>query len=192
MPVWAWIIVVAAAVLVVLGAIAYFVTRRQRTARLQERFGPEYKRAVAERGERREAEAELTERERQRERLDIVPLSPESRDNYVRAWEEVQTRFVDDPSTAVEDADRLVTDVMRERGYPIDDFDQRAADISVDHPEVVQNYRAAHAVYVKSHDDSSKGNGAGTEDLRKGFVHYRALFKELLETRQEGRQEVRS
>jgi hypothetical protein len=90
----------------------------------------------------------------------------------------VQTQFVDDPAEAVNEADRLVTDVMRERGYPIDDFEQRAADISVDHPKVVQNYRAAHAVYL----EQSQENGAGTEGLRQGFVHYRALFEELLET----------
>jgi hypothetical protein len=188
MPVWAWIIVVAVvAALVVLAAMAYYMKNR-RSSRLQQRFGPEYERALAERDSRREAEAELVDRERKREQINIVPLSPESQERYAKSWRDVQTEFVDDPSGAVQKADRLVTDVMRERGYPIDDFEQRAADISVDHPDVVQHYRAAHAIYLKGSGD----NGAGTEDLRQGFVHYRALFEDLLETRERAGQEARS
>jgi hypothetical protein len=190
MPTWAWIVIVAVAALIVLGAIAAWAKTR-RTSRLQERFGSEYDRTVSDRGERGAAESELAERERKRERLDIVPLSPEAQERYAAAWREVQSHFVDDPSDAMKEADRLVTEVMRERGYPIDDFDQRAADISVDHPDVVENYRAAHSVY-RSGSDGSDGNGVGTEDLRQGLVHYRALFEELLETRERTPQEARS
>jgi hypothetical protein len=177
MPTWAWIIIVVVAAVIVLAAIAAWMQQRRRS-QLQDRFGSEYDHTVSERGERRAAEKELADRERKRERLDIVPLSPEAQARYSASWQGVQGHFVDDPVGAVNEADRLVTDVMRDRGYPIDDFEQRAADISVDHPDVVQNYRAAHAVYVKASD----GNAAGTEDLRQGFVHYRALFEELLET----------
>lgn len=180
MPTWAWIVIVVVAALIVLGAIAVWTQQRKRS-QLKERFGSEYDRTVSERGERRAAEKELAERERKRERLDIVPLSSEAQKKYSASWQKVQGRFVDDPSNAVDEADRLVTDVMRDRGYPIDDFEQRADDISVDHPEVVQNYRAAHAVYTKASDGNG---GASTEDLRQGFVHYRALFSELLETRE--------
>jgi len=186
MPTWAWIVIVVVAALIVLGAAAMWMQQRRRS-QLQERFGSEYDRTVSERDDRRAAEKELADRERKRERLDIVPLSPEAQKKYSASWQEVQGHFVDDPSNAVTEADRLVTDVMRDRGYPIEDFEQRADDISVDHPDVVQNYRAAHAVYVKASD----GNGsAGTEDLRQGLVHYRALFNELLETRERSREEA--
>ena len=185
MPDWAWIIIVAAAVLIVL-AVAAIYMRDRRSRSLQERFGSEYERTVEEEGGRRGAERELAERERQRERLDIIALAPEARDRYAESWRTVQTRFVDDPASAVGEADRLLTDVMRERGYPIDDFDKRAADISVDHPDVVENYRAGHALYLKE----DRGE-ADTEDLRQAFVHYRALFSELLDTREGDVQEVR-
>lgn len=186
MPTWAWIIIVVAAAIVVAGAVAAYMARQNQTKRLQERFGPEYDRAVSDRGEQRAAEKELAERERKREQLDIVPLTPEAKEKYTSDWQDVQTRFVDDPPSAVDEADRLVTDVMRDRGYPMDDFDQRAADISVDHPQVVENYRAAHEVY-----EQRQNGGAGTEDLRQAFVHYRALFDELLETRETAGQEAR-
>lgn len=190
MPTWAWIIIVVAAAILVAGAVAAYIARKnqtERTEQLRDRFGPEYDRAVSERGEQRAAEEELSERERKREQLDIVPLTPEARDKYAGSWRDVQTQFVDDPEGAVKDADRLVTDVMRERGYPMDDFEQRAADISVDHPQVVENYRAGHAIYLQQR------NGEGeTEELRQAFVHYRALFEELLETREPAGQEARS
>ena len=181
MPTWAWIVIAVVAVLIVIGTIAAWMQQRRRT-QLKERFGSEYDRTVSEEGDRRAAEKDLADRERKRERLDIVPLSPEAQAKYSESWREVQGQFVDDPADAVNEADGLVTSVMRDRGYPIDDFDQRAEDISVDHPEVVQNYRAAHAVYVKG---SNGDGGASTEDLRQGFVHYRALFTELLETPEE-------
>jgi hypothetical protein len=175
MPEWLWIVVVVV-VLVILALGAWVVVSRQRRERLRGRFGPEYDRAVAEHGGRRGAEAELARREEQRERLDIVPLSPESRERYFESWREVQTGFVDEPSQAVTQADRLVTEVMRERGYPMDDFDQRVADISVDHPEVVEHYRAAHSIHLANEEGE-----ASTEDLRQAVVHYRALFNELLD-----------
>jgi hypothetical protein len=186
MPTWGWIIIAIVFALVVAGAVAAYVARQNQTRRLRERFGSEYDRTVASRGEQRAAEDELAERERKREQLDIVPLTPEARDKYAESWRDVQTRFVDDPPGAVNDADRLVTDVLRERGYPIDDFEQRAADISVDHPNVVENFRAAHAIYLEQ-----QNGGGGTEDLRQAFVHYRALFEELLETREPAGQEAR-
>jgi hypothetical protein len=186
MPTWAWIIIAVVAIVVVVGAIAAWLARQRQTDRLRERFGSEYDRTVSERGERAAAEEELADRERKREQVDIVPLAPEAREKYAGSWREVQTRFVDDPPGAVNDADRLVTDVMRERGYPIDDFEQRAADISVDHPDVVENYRAAHEIYLRQ-----QNGGGETEDLRQAFVHYRALFEELLETRERTGQEAR-
>ena len=183
MPTWAWIIIAVVAALIVIGAIAAWTKQKRRT-QLQERFGSEYDRTVSEQGDRKAAEKDLADRERKRERLDIVPLSPEAQAKYSESWREVQGHFVDDPADAVNEADGLVTNVMRDRGYPIDDFDQRAADISVDHTDVVENYRAAHAVYVKA-SNGNGSEGASTEDLRQGFVHYRALFNELLETREE-------
>jgi hypothetical protein len=179
MPVWGWVLIAAA--IVVIAAVAIIVTRwansRKRTERLKERFGPEYERTVGEAGEQSTAEDELAARERKRDKLDIVPLSPGAREKYADSWRTVQTAFVDNPSSAVGDADRLVTQVMRDRGYPIDDFDQRAADISVDHPKVVENYRTAHSIYLLQEEGD-----VGTEDQREAFVHYRALFEKLLET----------
>ena len=186
MPTWGWFVIAVVAALVVAFAIAAYIARQNQTKRLRGRFGPEYDRTVSDRGEQRAAEKEPAEREHKREQLDIVPLTPEARESYTGEWQDVQTRFVDDPASAVQDADRLVTNVMQDRGYPMDDFEQRAADISVDHPQVVENYRAAHAIYVQR-----QNNGAGTEDLRQAFVHYRALFDELLETRETAGQEAR-
>ena len=178
MPAWGWFFV-AAAIFVII-ALAIMVSRmviaRRRTHRLKERFGPEYERTVGQLGEQHAAEKELAARERKRAKLDIVPLAPEARERYADTWQTVQTAFVDDPSNAVEEADRLLTQVMRARGYPIDDFDQQAADISVDHPTVVENYRAAHSIHLRQEQDD-----VGTEDQRKAFVHYRALFEKLLE-----------
>jgi hypothetical protein len=180
MPVWGWILI-AAVVIAVLAIIAAFtVIRRKRTERLKKQFGPEYERAVGEAGEQRTAEKELVARERKRKKLDIVALPPQARANYADRWRTVQIDFVDNPSSAVGDADRLVAHVMRDRGYPIDDFDQRAADISVDHPDVGESYRGAHTIYERQ----QRGD-VGTEDLREAFVHYRKLFEKLLETDQE-------
>jgi hypothetical protein len=179
MPAWSWIVIAVVVVIAVALAaiVARSALRRKRTERLKEHFGPEYERAVGEAGDQGAAEKELVSRERQRQKLDIVALAPESRAKYAELWHGVQTAFVDDPARAVGDANRLVTQVMRDRGYPIDDFDQRAADISVDHPNVVEHYRAAHVLHL-----AQEQGDIGTEAQREAFVHYRALFEKLLET----------
>ena len=169
MPGWAWAIVIAAAIVVV-ALVVWQALKARRTRTLQDRFGPEYERAVDQTDDRREAEAELTERAKRRDELDIRPLTTASRTRYLEEWQRVQALFVDDPSGAVGEADSLIQSVMRERGYPVDDFDQRAADISVDHPEAVENYRQGHRL-----------RGGDTEEQRQAMVHYRALFDELLE-----------
>jgi hypothetical protein len=175
MPVWAWIVIAVGAVVVI--ALALFGADRQRSRHLEEKFGPEYGRTVRERGDRRAAESELRDREQTRKQLEITPLSSRQRESYRREWEQVQSAFVDDPSGAVGEADRLVAEVMRERGYPVDDFEEQAAVVSVDHPNVVANYREGHAIYT------SFGRGdASTEDLRQAMKHYRALFDDLLES----------
>jgi hypothetical protein len=176
MPTWAWIVIVIAAVML-LGAVAWSAYNGRKRKHLQERFGSEYDRTVADAPSRREAEADLAERQKRREELEIRPLEQSSRDRYASEWHNTQARFVDDPEEAVGEADRLIQQVMRERGYPVDDFDQRAADLSVDHPEVISNYRAAHGISV-----ANERGKASTEDLRTAMVHYRALFEELLET----------
>jgi hypothetical protein len=179
MPAWSWIVIAAAVVIVVAMAVivARSVNRRKRSERLKNHFGPEYERAVGEAGDQRAGEKELVARERKRQKLDIVALAPEAHAKYAEHWRTVQTAFVDNPSKAVGDADRLVTQVMRERGYPVDDFDQRAADISVDHPNVVEHYRAAHTLHM-----AQEQGDIGTEAQREAFVHYRALFEKLLAT----------
>ena len=179
MPAWSWIVIAAAVVIVVAMAVivARSVNRRKRSERLKNHFGPEYERAVGEAGDQRAGEKELVARERKRQKLDIFALAPEAHAKYAEHWRTVQTAFVDNPSKAVGDADRLVTHVMRERGYPVDDFDQRAADISVDHPNVVEHYRAAHTLHM-----AQERGDIGTEAQREAFVHYRALFEKLLAT----------
>jgi hypothetical protein len=178
MSTWVWIVIIAAVVLALLLIAAAVMRRRQqRSAELREGFGPEYDRTVEDTGSRRRAEAELAERQERREELDIRPLTPAARDRYMDRWRDTQTHFVDDPGSSVGGADSLVQEVMRERGYPTDDFEQRAADISVDHPHIVEHYRSAHEIAL-AHERGE----ASTEDLRQSLVHYRALFEELLET----------
>lgn len=177
MPSWGWIAIVVIVVFLVLAVtVGGWGVGRRRTKKLKERFGPEYDRTVRQVGKKRAAERELTTRQRKRGQLDIVALSPEAGERYAANWQAVQAAFVDHPSSALTDADHLVTQVMRERGYPIDDFQRRAADISVDHPTVVENYRSAHSIYRSQQDGE-----VSTEDQRKAFVHYRALFEKLLE-----------
>ena len=173
MDMWVWIVIAAAAVVVLL-AIWWLAARKRRTSHLREDFGPEYDRTVENRGSRRKAEAELVDRETRREELDIKPLAQGARDRFANRWRGVQERFVDNPGAALRDAHVLVVEVMQARGYPTDDFEQRAADVSVDHPEVVENYRSAHEITQRADAD--------TEDQRQALVHYRALFDELLET----------
>lgn len=178
MPVWQWILIAAVVVVVVAAVIAASVLRsRKKTRRLRQHYGGEYERLVDEAGGQKAAEKELTARERKRDKLDIVPLTPSALSDFTGRWYQVQAGFVDNPATAVGVADRLVTEVMRQRGYPVDDFDQRAADISVDHPQIVENYRSAHGIHL-----SQQNGDVSTEQQREAFVHYRALFERLLET----------
>lgn len=176
MDLWVWI-VLGAVVLAIIAIAVYMATQRRRSAELRESFGSEYDRAIGDADDVRSGEAELAARRDRREQLDIRPLTPAAADRYTRSWEATQGRFVDDPNAALAEADMLVASVMRDRGYPVEDFDQRAADVSVDHPDVVEHYREAHAVSVRSGDVE-----VSTEDMRQGLVHYRALFEELLET----------
>jgi len=176
MDTWVWIVIAAVAVIVVL-AVIWSATRARRTSALRDTFGREYDRTVDQSGGRRAAEKELLERQKQHDELELKPLSPEARDRYVRRWQSTQTRFVDDPRGAVAEADTLVQEVMQERGYPTDDFERRVADISVDHPDLVEKYRTAHGIA-----ESAERGDASTEDMRHSVRHYRALFAELLET----------
>jgi hypothetical protein len=174
--------ILAVVVVLVLIALAawYFVQKRQ-SERLQQRFGPEYGRAVDEHGSRTKAELELKAREERVGKLNIVPLSPSDASKFSQAWANVQASFVDNPKGVVAQADQLVRELMAKRGYPVADFEHRAADISVDHPAVVENYRAAQLIAARD----TRGE-ASTEDLRNAVVHYRVLFNELLEVRQDG------
>jgi len=174
MDAWVWIVIAVAVVAIVL--VVWLASRHHRTTELRDRFGPEYDRVVQQTDDRREAEAELMERRDRRDALDIRPLPSAARERYANSWQQVQTRFVDDPTSALEDADILVVDVMSARGYPVDRFDDRTDTVSVDHPEVIEHYREGHRI--------AELNGAGrasTEDLRQALVHYRAMFDVLLE-----------
>jgi hypothetical protein len=169
-------VVIALAAVVVLAIVVWQALARRRTGQLQEQFGPEYDRTVGTAESKREAEAELQAREERRRELEIRPLPQAARYRYLEAWQGVQSQFVDDPSAAVARADELIQSVMSERGYPVEDFEQRAADVSVDHPQVVENYREGHRLA------QSSANGSGsTEDLRQAMRRYRALFDDLVE-----------
>ncbi len=172
------LIVLAAVVVVILAVLAWFLVRRRRrtTAELRQRFGSEYDRAVREHGSERKAEAKLADREERVEKLKLRDLDPMERERFSKQWESVQSRFVDSPKGAVAEADDLVSSLMKTRGYPVSDFDQRAADISVDHPRVVENYRSGHEIALRVGK-----NGATTEDLRTAMIHYRSLFVELVQ-----------
>jgi len=170
-----WLVI--AVVAIVVAAIGWYWARTERTARLRRRFGSEYDRTVHQTGDLKRAEAALEARARRVERLHIQSLNEADQRRYNSAWRDLQTRFVDDPKSAVTAADRLVGEVMDARGYPVGDVERRVEDISVDHPDVVMNYRAAREIA-----DRHAAGRASTEDLRQAMVHYRALFSELLGT----------
>lgn len=179
MDTWMWIVL--AALVVAAAVVAVAASRKRRSTQLREGFGPEYDRVVEDAGDRKEAERELQERRERREEFDVRPLSDGARTRYAEEWRLVQARFVDEPDAAVRDADMLVQRVMEERGYPVaDDFEARAVDVSVDHPDVVENFREGHRLV-----------GGDTEELRRAMVHFRSLFDELLEGGR-SREEVRS
>ena len=172
------LIALAVGVVLVVAMLAWLYVRRRKTttAALRQRFGPEYERAVREQGSERRAEAQLADREKRVERFKIRDLDPTERERFSGQWHALQSRFVDDPKGAVTEADALVSSLMQARGYPVCDFDQRAAGISVDHPRVVTNYRSAHEVALRL----GKGE-ASTEDLRTAMIHYRSLFEEFVQ-----------
>jgi hypothetical protein len=172
------LIALVAAVIVILALVAWLYVRKRRstTVDMRTKFGPEYDRAVLTHGSQRKAEAKLADREKRVEKLNIRDLDPTEHERFSKRWEAVQARFVDSPKGAVAEADDLVSSAMKARGYPVSDFDQRAADISVDHPRVVENYRSAHAIALRVGKDA-----ATTEDLRTAMIHYRSLFEELVQ-----------
>jgi hypothetical protein len=174
MDTWIWIVIAVVVVLIVVAIVAAAASRRRRR-HLQQRFGPEYDRTVDSADRRRQAERDLREREARHDELELRPLSEASRQRYTQQWQEMQSGFVDRPQVAVADADRLITDLMRERGYPVDDFETRSDLVSVDHPDVVQNYRTAHGIAVRTVEGRTS-----TEDLRQAVISYRALFEEML------------
>ncbi len=169
-------LIVALVVVLVAGIAAFLVHRKRRTERLRTQFGgAEYARAVEQGGNVRHGEAGLEKRAERVEKFHVRPLAAGDRARFVESWRGVQARFVDGPAGAVTEADQLLGDVMSTRGYPVSDFEQRAADISVDHPLVLENYRTAHAIALRQIQGQ-----ASTEDLRQAMVHYRTLFEELI------------
>src|SRR5579864_9388444 len=173
------LIALVAAVIVIVAVLAwlYVRKRRSRTQDLRQKFGSEYDRAVLAHGSERKAQSKLEDREKRVEKLKIRDLDPSEHERYSKQWEAVQSRFVDSPKGAVAEADDLVSSVMKTRGYPVSDFDQRAADISVDHPRVVENYRSAHEIALRLGKDQTT-----TEDLRTAMIYYRSLFEKLVQT----------
>jgi hypothetical protein len=174
-----WIVIAVAAVVLVLIVIALVTAARNRQRRraLHDRFGSEYDRTIDDADKRRHGERELQDRIDLRDRLDIRPLPAAARDRYAAQWQDAQSRFVDQPAVVVMEADALVTNVMRDRGYPVDDWDQQAAVVSVDHPQIVEDYRVAHDVA-----DRSRSGQTTTDDQREAFLRYRSLFDALLDT----------
>ena len=170
-----WVLLIIG--IIVLAAIVWFAVRASKTRALQRDFGPEYDRTIARSGGQRDAESELAERRERVSALRIRPLSQPDRDRFAAEWTKVQAEFVDAPSESVSDADALIQRVMAHRGYPMEDFERRAADVSVEHPDVVENYRSAHSIAVK---EARAERDADTEALRKAMVYYRSLFDELL------------
>lgn len=172
------LIIVVVVLLVAVIAIGIPFMRRQRSEHLREQFGPEYERSLSQTGDRKAAEKDLRERQQRHSSLEIRVLRPEERDRFQESWNSVQRSFVDDPTLALQDADELVTEIMRVRGYPVDDFDRRADDISVDHPDVVHHYREARTIR-----DASPGGAVNTEQQRRALTSYRSLIEPLLGSR---------
>lgn len=168
---------IGAIVLILIVVAAVAIARRAQSARLQRRFGPEYDRVEHERGDRAQAERELARREERVKRFKLADLPPGARERYLDEWRQVQATFVDEPAASIRRADALIANVMRDRGYPPADFDQRAADLSTDHARTLQDYRTAHDISVRAQN----GN-ANTEELRQAMVHYRTLFDDLVGT----------
>jgi len=170
------LILIGVVILALIAVAGWLILRKKETQALEKRFGPEYDRAVEELGSRPKAEAELKARQKRVEQLHIVPLAPAEARRFSDSWRALQGRFVDNPKGVLAEADQLVRELMQQRGYPVGDFDRRAADISVDHPAVVDHYRAAHDIALRDrHGD------VDTEGMRQAVIHYRALFAELLE-----------
>jgi hypothetical protein len=172
------LIVLVGAVILIIAVVVWLYARKRKstTADLRQKFGPEYERAVLTHGSERKAEAKLADREKRVEKLNIRDLDSMERESFSKRWEAVQSRFVDSPKGAVAEADDLVSSVMKARGYPLSDFDQRADDISVDHPQVMENYRSAHEIALRVGKEQ-----ASTEELRTAMIHYRGLFEELVQ-----------
>jgi len=168
-------VLAAVGILLVAALVWLYVARRKSTtAKLRKKFGPEYDRAVGIHGAGRKAELKLEDREKRVEKFKIRELDPKERESFLKQWESVQSHFVDSPKGAVTEADELISSLMKTRGYPVSEFDQRAADISVDHPRVMENYRSAHEIALRVGK-----NEATTEDLRMAMIYYRSLFEEL-------------
>ena len=174
METWVWIVIAGAVFVVAVIALAAWL-RRDRRRRLQDQFGPEYDRTVQSTDKRRDAERDLLGRVERHDALDLHPLSDTARARYEREWGELQARFVDHPQVAVTAADGLVSNVMRDRGYPVENFEEQSALVSVDHPDIVEKYRRGHRIYSKAGDGT-----ATTEDLRIAVISYRDLFDELM------------
>jgi hypothetical protein len=173
-----YMIIAVVLVLVIVGAIlAPIFARRKRSERLHDQFGTEYDHTVQALGDEKKAQTELDERQKHVKALDIRPLSVGERERYLTDWTDVQSKFVDEPGQAIVDADHLIMEVMHLRAYPVSDFEQRAADVSVSYPALVSNYRAARAIAIKNEQHQ-----ATTEELRQAVIYYRSLFEELLET----------
>jgi hypothetical protein len=179
------ILIVVLAAIIVIAAVAFLLMRKRRSQRLRERFGPEYERVLRKEGKVERAEGVLEMRAKRREKFEIRELPSSVRSDFSERWRAVQSQFVDDPKQSASRADELVIEAMKARGYPIADFEQRAADLSVDYPGLVENYRVAHDIALRH----NRGQ-ASTEDLRRAMVHYRLLFSELLEVPDPQRKEA--
>lgn len=178
-----FIVVVVVILLVIVGIAAMVIARTRRTKRLQEQFGPEYERVINEVGDESQAERELEERIAHVKALDIRPLSVEQVNHYALEWQETQRQFVDEPLKALQKADRLIREVMKAKGYPVEDFEQRVADISVNYPELVTDYRGMHRIAIRDTKEE-----VTTEEMRQAMIHGRALFENLMkqEPKEEG------